>query len=434
MDFSKLAELLKLLDGIIDAGASLNGALIPLGLQFLALAITLTLVNDVYQFWLRGDAQEFFSRMLRFFIVVSIPFALLWPAGAWSETNKTMIEFFQKTVTSKIAASSPSGGSPADIIKMPLKKIYDAANLAPDAESLKELDWDEKIVAKLAEFIMKIIIGLGVVAMIIAMVIVGYIPLVSLQVGAILGPLLIAWLPFEPMSDMARTWLKFMIVNAMTFVVAVLLLTLAGTAVEGLSGTIKLMFKDGAALSGLFIAAFMTLAIMVFLAYMLLQANEIASGLIGHSSVGGGFMGRAVGVAMGKAIKAAGGKASTGAGAGATAAISGGGTALTAAGNTMGQKGADMLNKGGGTLGNRMGGSVLAGAGAVSYGAGHLASKSTSVLGMGAGAAASKVGGALSGVGGAAASGAGTAAGRAVNAVVGGGQKAVDWVGKGKGK
>lgn len=454
-----LSNLFAAIELMVGEAIKMQGGLVPVGQKLFLVALTLTILNDVYQWWIKGDATELLARWVRLFVVASIPFSLLFADGAWIKANQTLVGFFQSGVTEALGASSSENLQ--GVIKGTLKSVVDAVSVDPPKsetgfELTKPSTWIDaakdtfsSLGGLVVEFLLKIIVFMGVAAMTLGMLVAGYIPLVALQIGIIVGPILIAWLPFEPMANYAHTWLKFMIVNAMTIVVAVILLLMTKAAMGPISSTLAEMIGGGIwdGTVGMIASVFMIVAILLFVTFMLFQADEIAGGLIGHSSVGGGFMGRAVSGAMGKAVKQGavgkggksgggeGGKSGGGgggsggalgaAGRAAQTAVSSGGAALTSAGNTMGQKAVDMLNKGG-TLGNKVGGSALAAAASVSYGTGHLVKTVAPHLGMSVGDAVSKAGNAASKASHASAEVAGKAVGGAGNVVAGAAQKSVD--------
>lgn len=389
-----LGVLLSSLDQLVSGASKYHMALVPTGRTFLGVAITLTLLNDWYQFWIKGDAQEMVARMFRLFVVASIPITIMAAGNNWDTFNNKLVSFFQSGVTNEITKAG--GGSASDTISGTLQKMVDAVSVKPkppqDSGGFDILDPDTWVPSIgdsisnafstmgvfITELVLKLIVWIGIALMALGMIVAGYIPLVALQVGVILGPLLVAWLPFEPMANYAHTWLKFMIVNAITFVVAITLLTIAAGTISSISGIVTSMFEDGAGLAGYMAGVFITLAVMIFIAYMLFQSDDIAGGLIGHSSVGGGYMGRAIASGgMGRALKAGGGVAGTGvskvadktAGIGAKAAagiakVTGAGNAVASAGEKMFYKGVEkggvggkMLMGAGNTL-NKLGGSV----------------------------------------------------------------------------
>lgn len=440
-----LANLLQMVQVLVDTAVGMQGGLVPTGQKLLGVALLLTVFNDVYQWWIKGDTTEFIARGVRLFVITSIPASLLLAEGAWVSANQTIVGFFQHGVTEALGAAS--GADLAGVIKGTVKSIVDSVNVAQPASTttfswLNPSLWIDAAAETFSslgglfiEMVLKVIVFIGVAAMMLGMLVAGYVPLVALQIGIIVGPILIAWLPFQPMSNYAHTWLKFMIVNAMTIVVATILLLMTQAAVGSITSILSEMLADGAMTGGLgaMASAFTVCVVLLFVAYMLFQADEIAGGLIGHSSVGGGFMGRAISGAIGRATKAGavGSKGGNGgalgiAGRGAQGAVSSTGKALTSAGNTMGYRAANMLNNGGGSLGNRVGGSVLAGAAAASYGAGHLASKAGPALGASVRDVVSRAGGAVSTAANTVADGAGKAVGHTANAVAGGSQKLID--------
>lgn len=392
MFLETLKNLLTGIDGLVAEGANFHSALIPTGKTFLSLAIIITLINEVYQFWIRGDAQELVSRMFRLFVIASIPFTLLMVPGNWGTINETIVSFFREGVVGAIA--DVSGRVPSETIKETLEKIVNAVNVSPPT---REVGWIETIIqfgTFLSQFALKMLVYLGIALMAAAMLVAAYVPLVALQVGIIIGPLLVAWLPFEPMSDLARNWLKFMITNAMTFVVSVTLLAMTAGVIEKTTATVSDMFQDNAFVGGVgHVAAVLIIAtIMLFIAYVLFQADEIAGGLIGTLAVGGGYMGRAIARGMGGAI-AGGGKVL----AGRSGGPPGGGGGGVQPGAGLGEKVAGGIRKSGevastmgrgaqagGTalmLGNTIGGSSLISTGNALRATGRGLDKTSTVLG-----------------------------------------------------
>ncbi len=381
-----LANLLQMVQVLVDAAVDMQDGLVPTGQKLLGVALTLTVLNDVYQWWIKGDATELLAKGVRLFVITSIPASLLLAPGAWVSANQTLVGFFQHGVTQALGAAS--GANLGDVIKGTIKSIVDAVNVAQPASAttfswLNPGSWFAAAAETFSslgglfiELVLKVIVFIGVAAMMLGMLVAGYVPLVSLQIGVIVGPILIAWLPFEPMANYAHTWLKFMIVNAMTIVVATILLLMTQAAVGSITGVLSDMLADGAVAGGLgaFASTFTVLAVLLFVAYMLFQADDIAGGLIGHSSVGGGFMGRAISSAIGKAAKGGAGQASAVGGKAGLATISKAGTVADSMGK--GAQGAGVAA----AIGNVPGGSMLARTGNVLRSSGAGLEKASTAL------------------------------------------------------
>lgn len=114
-----------------------------------------------------------------------------------------------------------------------------------------------------------------------------------IKIAIIFGPVMIAWIPFAPMAWLAMSWLRFMLITTVTLAIAYLIAgllagsilpvfrTLLGTAVNA----------SGIGLPTIFMGV--TIAIvLLFGAWMLSKADDIASGLIGGggASNGGSFI------------------------------------------------------------------------------------------------------------------------------------------------
>lgn len=161
----------------------------------------------------------------------------------------------------------------------------------------------------LLDFIIRVILTAIAIFLAVAMLFALFSPLLMLQIGIIFGPILICWLPFSPLADLARTWLKFMITSGMSLAVGVLLVLLASTSVDSFITTIGAVNADPDMPASLaFIAKFggfmSASAVMIFLGVMLFKADNIAAALIGGATAGGG-----VGAAIMNKVTQAGGKA-----------------------------------------------------------------------------------------------------------------------------
>ena len=411
---------------LLQSLQGMAGVFVGTGYIFLSIAIVLSVLGGMYTWWASGSLEDLVSNGVRTVIVVAPLLILL---SAWPQYMKDFFDFF-KDLPQQLGMTS---GDSAKIVGESIQKIMDAGKAEPlNAEDAKK-SW---LQALSDTFSMKMIYGLmlSLIVFILnallafAILFAVFMPLASLYIGAIFGPLILAWMPWKPLSDMTARWTGFMIANGLSFVVAMAIMSAMATTIEGLSKTMNGMSEQSAmvGLAGYLVTLVAVAATYLFSMNLMLQANNIAQGMTGGTSIGEGLFGKisAAMAAGGMGKLAKGGLG--GSGKAAQTGISAGGSGLKAAGNTMGTKAADMLNKGGGSLGNRASGSVLAGAASISYGIGHVASKAGPALGMGVRDAAKAAGGAASKAAHATASGAGKLAGDTANVAAAGAQKAID--------
>lgn len=294
-----LGDTAALLDPLIERAAGMAEAFVPLGKTFLALAMVITLFLAIYDWWL-GDAPAALSRAVRAGIMFCVPLALLFN---WTPWMKTSTEFFTKELTAPIVATSGAADA-GDAVKQAIEKLNSAMFPPENPNADKRGGWRKawdfvtgdmsvgkavfgSIQQAVSDLILFFVSGLVGFALILAL----YGPLLALQLGVIFGPLLVAWLPWQPMGHLFQNWLRYMLANGLALVVGVTLATLGAGVIGDFAVQMAALNNDPELPFFMAIAvrmgAFMSsIAIIIFVAYYLMQAETIASSLIGGGGSG----------------------------------------------------------------------------------------------------------------------------------------------------
>ncbi|MHB8760155.1 MAG: hypothetical protein ACYC5S_08530, partial [Thiobacillus sp.] len=137
-----------------------------------------------------------------------------------------------------------------------------------------------------------------------ALVVALYGPLLSLQIGIIFGPLLLAWMPSPQFAHLAKSWLQFIITQGFTLVVSVAVAVIGANAITAFSVQMTELAAGGVSEAG-FIEAIAvqtggfiaSLGVLAFVGLMLFRADNIAAAMVGggaggSSSIGAAFLSR----------------------------------------------------------------------------------------------------------------------------------------------
>ncbi len=303
MNFAELSELLR---PLLEAGQRYGDALVPAGLILLSLSLVLTLASAIYMWWL-GEKEGAMAKFGRGFILFLIPLALL-QNGNWTTATGHLAQFFQVELTTPLLerGGAQTGGSGSELVKGLITKISnsiwaDAPNNAADGKST----WDRTleflknpaasmgdiIFGGLTDFLLRGLLTIVGMGLILAMLFALYSPLIMLQLGVIFGPILICWLPFRPMENLARQWFRFMLTSGMSLLVGVMLVLICAGSIDVFVSSISSVqsadlpwFMQIVAKFSAFIAA---ATAMLFMAAMMFRADNIAAALIGGMTEGG---------------------------------------------------------------------------------------------------------------------------------------------------
>lgn len=365
----------------LDALNGMSSTFVDTGMTFMALAITLTALSSIYVWWVSGSFQDLLENSVRSIIIIA---PLLIIMNNWSSSVNSLSGFFLNEVPASLGVP---GGSPVAVVGdavTNLIKTVDAVRSATAGENIPEKNWDDALppglnyfqfwweymkhkasqVSNVGEnisalmqgfttwlygFVMFVIICILTVILLASMMFAVFMPVASMYIGAIFGPLIIPWMLWKPLANMTERWVGFMIANGIAFCVALVLVNALKTSMSAMTEKVITASKFGETGDG--IAAFVMTLVGIFAIYLLVinlmsQANNIAQGMTGGAAIGEGLFGKiamfAGGAAVGKVAKATGGGAAGAAsdsaklaGAGYKAAASGlekGGKAMQAAG------------------------------------------------------------------------------------------------------
>lgn len=295
--------LLVTIGQLLAALQKMSGTFSGLGMTFLSLAVILTLFSGMYAWWLSGSIQDLVANGVRMMILIA-PLLILF--NGWDGYMKSFQGFFYNELPAHLGIS---GGSPEAIVGQSVQTVMDAVKL-PDETTAA--DADKSWLSSLSDaFSMKMFYSLILttlvfilnVLLIFAMIFSVFMPVAGLYIGAIFGPLILAWLPWKPLADMSARWTGFMIANGITFMVALVIMNALGATVGSISKQLAGMANDGvmSGLAGYAVSLVALLAIYIFAANLLLQANNMAQGMTGGGTVGEGLFGKlaAAGAAAG---------------------------------------------------------------------------------------------------------------------------------------
>lgn len=307
-----LGDVAGLLQPMIDAAANMADAFVPMGRILLAVAVTITLIGATYEWWL-GGAGGALARAVRAGLILTIPLFLLY-GNNWVGTMKIFTNFFSVELAQPLIEKSgqaATGGSAPELVKNIITRVADG--IWPDNKLKEEAGgnvfdeaWafitnpsksvNESIFSALTEILFKILLTAIGVMLIVSILFSLFGPILMMQIGVIFGPLLVCWLAWEPLADLARTWLRFMITSGFSLLIGLVLALIAVGSIETFVSSVQLMghdpelpwFLEIAAKIGGFLASAGT---MIFLSFMLFKADDIASAMIGGSAGGGSGVG-----------------------------------------------------------------------------------------------------------------------------------------------
>lgn len=353
-----IGQLLATLQGMAGMFSSL-------GMTFLSLAVILSLFSGIYAWWISGSIQDLVSNGVRMLIIIA-PLLILF--NGWGGYMKTFQGFFYNELPSHMGIA---GGSPEIIVGQSVQSVMDAVKFPENTAADEDKSWWSSVteafsMKTLYSLILTGLVFLLNVLLIFAMIFAVFMPVAGLYIGAIFGPLILAWLPWKPLADMSARWAGFMIANGVTFMVALVIINALGSTISTISAQLAGMSDDGllTGLAGYAVTLVALFAIYIFAANLLLQANNMAQGMTGGATVGEGLFGKLAAAGAGAGMLRAAG-ATGNAHKGAAVAAS---KAAAAAPGTLG-KAADSAGKGAQAVGtaaaisNTKGSAVLASVG-----------------------------------------------------------------------
>lgn len=303
-----LGDIAGLLNPLITSAEALHTAFIPAALTMLALSFSLALIFAVYSWWM-GEVSGALARITRAGLILIIPLTLL-SGSNWKDTMDATAKFFSAGLTQPILGTSGATSGPeaisATITKLSRSMFPNARN--PDQRTALEKGIDfvtsnesvgGMLVSALTQALLELILFALAILLSVALIFALYGPLLALHLGIIFGPLLIAWMPFGPTSHLARNWLQFMLSQGFALVVGITIAMIAVSSIETFTDTMAKMSHDPnmplaqelAAKIGGFMAS---AAVIIFTAFMLFRADDIAAAMIGGGGAGAGGVGAVI--------------------------------------------------------------------------------------------------------------------------------------------
>lgn len=289
----------------LQALQEMAGMFAGLGMTFLSLAVILTLFSGIYAWWLSGSIQDLVANGVRMLIVIA-PLLILF--NGWDSYMNTFGDFFYTELPSHLGVA---GSSPEAVVGNAIKQIQDAVKFPepqPGKSSFLGVTLPDFSMAGFYSLVVWVFVFILNALLIFAIIFAVFMPIAGLYIGTIFGPLILAWLPWKPLADMSARWFGFMIANGITFVVALVILKAMTGALTAMSTQMVGMAADGfgSGLAGYVVVLVALLAIYLFAANLLLQANNMAQGMTGGATVGEGLFGKLAAAGAGAGMLAAG--------------------------------------------------------------------------------------------------------------------------------
>lgn len=277
-----LGNLANLLTPALEASTEFSGAFVDLGKKLLAVAFTIELMMMMFQYWIKGGANDLVAKFVRLLIVTSIPLMAL---HTWPELPNLLANFFEREMAGILTGSH---GSTSDLVKKTIQDMFSAAyGMGDNAPPANQGD-DGWVVRALMHMFAYVVLFLPLIIVSLALLFALYGPQFMIAIGIILGPVLVAWLPMESMSNLATKWLNYMVTMGISFMVG---MTLAAIMIRGITNFTSVVEAQdtalGASLAGA-IGLLPTIVALLFLAYMLFKIEQIGAALVGGPSIGGG--------------------------------------------------------------------------------------------------------------------------------------------------
>lgn len=305
----ELGNIAGLLDPLIETAAGMSDVFVPIGRVLLALSVILSLLFAVYDWWM-GAVSGAVARAVRAGLILTVPLFLL-SGDNWTGSMKTFSNFFSSELTAPVLKSGGHANGPEAIketITRISKSMFPNTRQAEDNrstwEKVREFLVSEQTIGGAVfsafteaffELLLFIISAVLVVALIAAL----FGPLLALQIGVIFGPLLLAWMPFQPLAHLTRNWFQFMLSQGFALVVGITMAVIAAASIEAYTNSMALMggdpslpwYEELAAKLGGFMASS---AVILFVAFMLFRADDIAAAMIGGGGAGTGGVGAVI--------------------------------------------------------------------------------------------------------------------------------------------
>ena len=239
------------IDSIISSFDPYGTCYLPLARKFLALAVTFTVLEAIYHFWLgKIDVQGLISKGIGLGLVLVIPLTLVTNEN-WKTTSSTVLNFFQVEMITPLVAASPGGigGTTEGLVTGVMQKIEDGiwSEGKVNGVAPQESAWEKtlnflsnpinniasSIFMSLTELFFRLILVVVSVVVGLSLLMALYFPLAALKAGVVFGPLLIVGCVNDRTSSVTSSWIKFMIGSGVAMPVGVLMGLVTATAING---------------------------------------------------------------------------------------------------------------------------------------------------------------------------------------------------------
>lgn len=323
---------------------------VPVARIFLGLAFLFELVGLLYAFLIKGGTMEFIFSALRLLAFASVPLALFVTVGGhgfWPYAPNYLDHLFTvglSNMLDKVVPANTFGAVPgtavtgggagvAQVQVVVTNLMHSLSASIPHIAAGKAT-----IGADFVEVFMVAVLFVPVVIFAMALMFALYGPLLLLDIGIVMGPLLIPWMVWKPLAKLASAWLTYMLTMGLAFLVGMLM---GNVVIMAIGSILKHAFSSAGAAAQLsdVVLLLPIILVMLFMGYMLFKAEAIAAGLIGGPHIGSGGVLLAAAVGVSRMASGGGRGAAKGAAAGSAAGPAGaaaGGAAGAAEGAASG--------------------------------------------------------------------------------------------------
>lgn len=323
-DVPVFGDFAKILNPMFDAAKGYSDVLVPAGQVMLSIALVLETMMLTFDYFVKGGSgSDFLHGAFRIFLVALLPATML---ATWPELPNAILSLFASQLPAILNGASP-GDSGTDHMAHAFSGVLHAMQdiFAPPRLEGKQHWWDVLGKTELAIYKVAAVILLSVPMLIFgfALIITLFGPLFMLYIGVIMAPILVPWMVFKPLSNMGMTWIKYMVTMGVAFVIGLVMAGIVMKSVQDYASVVNGQGDTLGSFAALIFGLFPQMIMLLFLAYMMIKAEQIAAAMVGGASIGGGG---AMAAMMGAALaKGGGGKDGKAGGTGGDAKGAGGG-------------------------------------------------------------------------------------------------------------
>ena len=228
---------------------------------------------------LLGDAlEDVVAQLFRGVMTFAVPFLAL---AAWGDVAGIFVDGMMR-LTEGFAGSDPLSAASSLV-----------GAVGAGREVFTSISWLD--VSALPAFFVWLfgsaVIGAAMLWLLFNLFMAFFLPQIFMAIGMIVGPLLVVWLPFGPLSAYARKWVDFMVANGISLLVASIIIAATSGVIADLLGVARAAITQQdmwQATSTPLIAYLVSASTMILIGSILGQSRDIAQGLVGSVAAGGG--------------------------------------------------------------------------------------------------------------------------------------------------